>query len=102
MGTNGDYWGLNFMGATGKTIDEIPQVSKSSHYLPPCNINRANCNSTTTIVEISGCPDVSGHAFRPPGGKFQGVMVKYHAVVSASHRPAKMEYKSYRNKIPTS
>ena len=34
MGTNGDYWGLNFMGATGKTIDVIPQVSKSSHYLP--------------------------------------------------------------------
>ena len=75
------------MGTTGKTIDVIPQVSKSSHYLPPppCNINRANCNSTTTMVEISGCTDVSGHVFRSPGGKFQGVMVKYHAVVSASH-----------------
>ena len=35
MGTNGDYLGLNFMGTTGKTIDVIPQVSKSSHYLPP-------------------------------------------------------------------
>ena len=34
MGTNGDYWGLNFMGTTNKTIDVIPQVSKSSHYLP--------------------------------------------------------------------
>ena len=35
MGTNGDFWGLNFMGTTGKTIDVIPQVTKSSHYLPP-------------------------------------------------------------------
>ena len=35
MGTNGDLsWRLNFMGTTGKTIDVIPQVSKSSHYLP--------------------------------------------------------------------
>ena len=30
MGTNGDYWGLNFVGTTGKTIDVIPQVPKSS------------------------------------------------------------------------
>ena len=37
------------------------------------------------MVEISGCTDVSGHVFRSPGGKFQGVMVKHHAVVSASH-----------------
>ena len=31
MGTNGDFWGLNFLGTTGKTIDVIPQVPKSSH-----------------------------------------------------------------------
>ena len=35
LGTNGYKWGLNFMGTTGKTIDVIPQVPKSSHYLPP-------------------------------------------------------------------
>ena len=28
MGTNGDFWGLNFMGTTGKTIDVIPQSPK--------------------------------------------------------------------------
>ena len=28
MGTNGDYWGLNFMGNTGKTIDVIPKSPK--------------------------------------------------------------------------
>ena len=39
MGTNGDYWGLmgtkfhDFMGTTGKSIDVILQVAKSSHYL---------------------------------------------------------------------
>ena len=35
MTTNGDFWGLEIMGTTGKTIDVIPQVPKSSHYLPP-------------------------------------------------------------------
>ena len=40
MGTNGDFWGLmgtKFYGdyRSSKTIDVIPQVPKSSHYLPP-------------------------------------------------------------------
>ena len=30
------------MGTTGKTIDVIPQVSKSSHYLPPLSSKRSN------------------------------------------------------------
>ena len=52
MGTNGDYLGLNFMGTTGKTIDVIPQVAKSSHYLPPPH--ELIDKSRATFVSFSG------------------------------------------------
>ena len=55
MGTNGDYWGLkgtiNFMGTTGKTVDVIPQVSKSSHYLPHI-APVASCPTTTDPTDV--------------------------------------------------
>ena len=34
MTSNGDFRVLKIMGTTGKTIDVIPQISKSSHCLP--------------------------------------------------------------------